>query len=54
MENSTNEHDWINNSYADSEVVIGLVGAVGTDLTQVSNIIKRTFRSSEKEFFELI
>jgi hypothetical protein len=39
MESMTYENDWINNSYADSELVIGLVGAVGTDLSLVSDII---------------
>ncbi|MGF1868393.1 anti-phage dCTP deaminase [Photobacterium indicum] len=33
-------HDHLNGSYSDSEVVIGLVGAVGTELTAIKQIIK--------------
>lgn len=39
-ENSGFEHDWISNTSTDSELIIGLVGAVGTDLQKVSEIIK--------------
>ncbi len=38
--NSDFGDNWINNTYADSELIIGLVGAVGTDLSQISDIIK--------------
>ena len=34
------EHDWISNTSTDSEIIIGLVGAVGTDLKKVSEIIR--------------
>jgi hypothetical protein len=34
------EHDWISNTSTDSELMIGLVGAVGTDLQKVSEIIR--------------
>ena len=42
--NADFENNWINNTYADSELIIGLVGAVGTDLSQVSDIIKERLK----------
>lgn len=42
----------LNGSYSDSEIVIGLVGAVGTELTAIKQIIKErlaTFNYSSEE-----
>ncbi|MBU2512791.1 cytidine deaminase [bacterium] len=43
--NITKEEHYFDDSYPDSELIIGLVGAVGTNLSQVTTIIRDRLRS---------